>query len=257
MTSMTAAGASDLGPRADQEDAWFSARRSGALLAAVCDGMGGSLCSGRTAADFVIGALARSFAEGCDAEGLARSLQAGHRELLARAEAAKRQPLDREGTRWLAIATTVDCALFVPGFVHLAHAGDGRIYRFAQARLEPLTASHTARAAVQREHASDPPEALRARLARIPAEIVLNLVGMPGDLNLDRVTLATTPGDVFILCSDELYRCVTDDAISDVVARGRTQQAIATGLVAAANRWPMNRKDNLTVAIHVVGGDGI
>jgi hypothetical protein len=65
----------------------------------------------------------------------------GVRTIVRRAEAAKRH--EPEWLGWEGLGKTAEVAVFLPGRVHIAHVGDGCIYRFRCGSLEGITTSHT------------------------------------------------------------------------------------------------------------------
>src|SRR6478752_4082500 len=107
------AGASDNGNRIYQEDAWVCARRDGAFLCAVCDGMGGGT-SGRPAADLAIEFLRERFKAGAPTEEVLREVARASEAILERSEATRRRDPGYD-PRWRGMGTTAEVALFVPG----------------------------------------------------------------------------------------------------------------------------------------------
>src|SRR4030095_7204674 len=134
-------GSSDHGDRVYQEDAWLVARRAGAVLCAVCDGMGAST-SGRPAADPAVAVFLASFDAGRAVDAVLHAISDANREILDRSAAAQHRESGSD-IRWHGMGTTADVGMFVNGRAHLAHVGHGRIYRLGAGALELLTTEHT------------------------------------------------------------------------------------------------------------------
>jgi serine/threonine protein phosphatase PrpC len=245
------------GDRSEQEDAFLTASREGAVLCAVCDAGGGGGCSSRPAADLVIARLREAFDAGLDPAGVSEVIQSAHHALLDRAEAGERSMRWPESA-WRYMFTTADVALFVPGRAYLAHVGDGRIYRMRGANLERLTVDHDLRD--ERRRAS--PDISAEDLEKVPLYVLARGLGMRRrDLEVDSVIVETQPADTFLLCSDGLFRQqLPDDAIAELLLRTAGQVGAARTLVEAAllapRELPMSR-DNMTAVIHRVGVGGL
>jgi protein phosphatase len=149
-------------------------------------------------------------------------------------------------------------ALFVPGRAHLAHVGDGRIYRMRGATLERLTVDHDLRD--ERRRAS--PDISAEDLEEVPLYVLARALGMRRrDLEVDSVVVETQPADIFLLCSDGLFRQrLPDEAIAELLLRTAGQGGATRTLVEAALLAPRDRpmtRDNMTAVIHRVGVGGL
>jgi PPM family protein phosphatase len=247
------AGGSDVGDQEVQEDAWLVTRRDGALLCAVCDGMGG-MAPGRAASDLAIAMLRAPFEQAAPIDTVLSGLMAANAEILARSTAAPRGIGD--GAHWWhGSGTTAEVALFVQGRAHLAHVGDGRIARLRRGTLEALTTEHT----LVNEHRRLRSDLTEAQLASLPRNVVVRALGMKPDLEVDRSEVDTVPGDVFLLCSDGLTACLDDGAIQAILASSPSAEAMVARLLAAAKASPDGPRafrDNVTAVVHVVGAGG-
>ena len=128
------------------------------------------------------------------------------------------------------------------------HAGDSRLYRFRENKLECLTIDHTAAEAL----ATALGKTEKSLPARYQNELV-RAVGLSEQVELERTPVSLRPGDVFFLCSDGLTRMVTDRAIAEILKK-HSQAAsdeVAKALVEAANLAGGN--DNITIVLLKVG----
>ncbi len=258
------AGRSDIGDRGGQEDAFVALERPDAILAGVFDGMGGSGTSGRPAADLAVETVTRAFQKGGDAVRIVDAIVAANVELRTRADRAQRK---EPGSDWraLGMGTTATAAFFQRGHAHLAHVGDGRIVRMRRAAsgppaLEVLTVEHTV--GNDYRNAGYGEEEL-AHLITHTRNIIVRALGMRMELLVDQRTVATAPGDVFLLSTHGGYDGVTDLDIAKILAEGAAhggEAAIARAIIEhalAATPQKSAHHDNTTVVVHIVSDKGI
>jgi protein phosphatase len=94
-------------------------------------------------------------------------------------------------------------------------AGDSRAYIQRAGRLQPITHDHTlVQQLIDAEALTE-----AARDTHPQAHVITRAVGAAPSVGLDRRFAALMPGDRFVLCSDGLTRCVTDEEI-DTAVRG-------------------------------------
>ena len=247
--------------RVNNEDFWFADERLG--LAIVADGVGGQ-------AD---GALASRAAVGCVVKYLQRATRAFSRATSLTAvstpaptrdsvrklqERAVARAIDLANRRLLAVnAGAADVrqrrgstivGLWAPwGLDSLAtifHVGDSRIYLLRNGVIKPLTCDHSA---YQQwldtgKHGSPPPRSF-----------ILQALGL-SDVAPDITSIATCPGDRFLLCSDGLTNAVGDHeleaALADEVSlNSACERLVSLGLARGGC-------DNLTTVLCTFSGDG-
>ena len=198
----TGAGLSHRGlVRAVNEDA-ILVDPTGALWA-VADGMGGH-GHGDLAADLVIDALAR-MPHGPGGRGLLQQAFAA-----AQDEVRRRAEQESLGE----IGATAVALLIEEGQATLGWAGDSRAYRLRDGALERLTRDHSLvqelldRGAISEAEADRHPQ----------RNVVTRALGAGEPAPPDFADIALESGDVFLLCSDGLTRCVSDPEIATVLA---------------------------------------
>ena len=79
------------------------------------------------------------------------------------------------------------------------------------------------------------------------ANVITRAVGAEGELELDKVTGRAVAGDVFLLCSDGLFKAIAEDGIAGRLRDGVTAEALIEAAVAEGAR------DNVTAIIVRVG----
>jgi protein phosphatase len=82
--------------------------------------------------------------------------------------------------------------------------------------------------------------------------LVTRALGVEGDVQLEIHVHPVAAGDVYLLCSDGLTDMVTDAGMARIFSTAPSLEAIAAGLVDAANE--NGGRDNISVLITQVGG---
>jgi protein phosphatase len=210
-------------------------------LFVVADGMGGvsggKLASGlavQTLTRYVLNTMPWFFRlDGDDdqVDQLRAALTACHQTVVAvAAETGK----DRMGT-------TLTLAYVRWPRAYLIHAGDSRAYLLRGGHLHRLTRDHTIAQKLVDEGKMSPQLAEDSRWGHVLTNCIC--AGRT-HLDPDVHTATLQPGDVLLLCSDGLSKCVADDRIAGLLAAGTAEEA-ARRLVAAANE--AGGPDNVTV----------
>jgi type VI secretion system protein ImpM len=218
------AGASDVGRvRTVNQDSMLE--RTDAGLWAVADGLGGHQ-NGEVASQMVCDALA-DFVPPASFEQLIASAGDRLREVndyLARAAARSNQPVLSGSTVVTLMVRGTRCAVL--------WAGDSRVYRARDGRLEQLT----------RDHSLVPePQGLTSQ-----SNVVTRAIGGEATLTLDVARDRVRAGDRFLLCSDGLTRIVPDAQIQHWM-RHQDIQASVEGLIDAT--LAAGAPDNVTALI--------
>ena len=184
--------------RTENQDSWMA--RPDAGVWAVADGMGGH-DHGSLASHMTRDALNNVAA----ATGLARQVGAV-REALAQTNeylySMSLRPVNpvTSGSTVVALVTRDQDAVCL-------WAGDSRLYRLRNGKLEQLTTDHSD---------DGEPEG---------SNIITRAVGGHDGLELDQIEFRVVVGDRFLLCSDGLYRETTDSDIARILASGDSLSA--------------------------------
>jgi len=121
-------------------------------------------------------------------------------------------------------------------------AGDSRVYRLRRGALELLTRDHSRVQLLIDQGVVDPEDAEN----HPDANVITRAVGVTGVLELDDQQLDVNDGDTYLLCSDGLYRYLTDDQIRVALGHGDCQRAcddlVDLAMTSAA-------RDNLTAVV--------
>ena len=245
------------GDRAEQQDSFgFSDLHDSTLLArrgalaVLADGMGGHAL-GRAASQTAVQVLLDGFPQSTPDDAIPAAL----RRLLREANAAVRALAEREGERDNA-GSTLAAAVVHQQALHWIAVGDSRIYLYHAGRVTLLTADHVYARELDREAAAGRIAATEA--AEHPdRDALTSFLGMPDldqvECNLQPVPLH--PSDRVLLCSDGLYRNLSEAELAEELARP-DPQAAAEALLGRALARPQPEQDNLTAVILALGGAG-
>jgi protein phosphatase len=92
-------------------------------------------------------------------------------------------------------------------------AGDSRIYRFRSGHLRQITRDHSEAGELMDSGAT------KEEVDRVPnSEAITRAVGANIHLNLELRMQNLEPGDLYLLCSDGLYKELSDSEIADTIA---------------------------------------
>ncbi|RKP53337.1 PP2C family protein-serine/threonine phosphatase [Pararobbsia silviterrae] len=229
----TSAARTDVGlVREVNEDACLDRPEHG--LWAVADGMGGHAV-GDVASRLVVDTLgaiepAADLVRGV-ADARTRLIEANH---LLRIEAAARQVQRIGCTVVVLIARERQCAFL--------WAGDSRIYRCRQGRLQLLTRDHS-----QVEQMKSRGQLTDEQALHHPAlHLITRAVGATDRLDLDESVVDVADGDIFLLCSDGLSNELRAQEILETLARLDCRAASETLVDLALER---GGRDNISAVV--------
>jgi len=186
---------------------------------AVADGMGGH-DSGDYASALIVGELGR-----VRRPGSARELLQAVDETLAR---CNQQLIERANGGELSGSTIAALLVYEHNYA-VIWAGDSRVYRLRDGRLQQLTRDHSyVQELVERGELSA--EQVRSHPM---ANRITRAIGADPQLHLDVIDGQLEPDDQFLLCSDGLTGMVGDSAIAGILAEADPDVA-ADRLIEAA-----------------------
>ena len=209
---------------------------SGALWA-VADGMGG-YGHGDVAADMVIDHLSRLPHDGIGAAGVVAALAEANRAIRRHARVAG----------IAAMGATVVALLISGPVAVVVWAGDSRAYLLRNGSLRRLTRDHSVVQDLLDGGRLRPEEAE----AHPQGHIVTRAVGATEELEAETREVALARGDVILLCSDGLTRCVPELQVAEVLATSREPETACRRLVEAALEH--GAPDNVSVIVVAAGG---
>ena len=141
------------------------------------------------------------------------------------------------------MGTTFVGACAVENGIYVAHVGDSRAYRFRQGQLEMLTEDHSLLndyIKMKRLTAEE--------IANFPHKnVIVRALGMKDTVKVDTRFEVPQARDTYLLCSDGLSGPVTDEMISDILAKHDDLKAASSALIEKANE--NGGPDNVTCVL--------
>jgi protein phosphatase len=239
--------ADDLG--AEPESAHCALGRHG-LLALVADGMGGA-AGGRIASQLAVVWTYRELVRRLTQEPLAPERCA---EALRAAVAAAGSHVHEQGKlhpQYAGMGSTMTAVVLLGPSCFIAQVGDSRAYLVRAGRPHRLTRDQSLVQQLVDAGALTPEQAAHSA----HGSLLLQALGTAPELQVDLTWQPAMRGDTLVLCSDGLYRLVSDEEIaaaSDAIADPAT---LCRTLVALANE--RGGPDNVTVVAARLAGAGL
>lgn len=219
--------------RSQNQDRYLIRPIPGGVVAAVADGIGGSQ-GGQEASGLAIAAFDQALGDsvgeiaqlvGAVAEANRRVFKQGH-----------------EVPKLAGMGTTLTVGVVVANRLFLAHVGDSRAYLVTEQGLEQLTQDHSLVAEMEREGALSPEEAE----THPQRNVLTRAIGPYDHVRIDVVERKWKAKDRLLLCSDGLFKTVSEIRLSDILHRLSGQPAVDALLGAALEEGGI---DNVTVVL--------
>lgn len=210
----------------------------GSLLLLVADGLGGEPAGDLASAETAKTVQSR-LASGAPspAEDLAAAFLEANRRI-------KTLAVEEPGRATM--ASTLTAALIRGTTCWIANAGDSRAYVVDASGVTQLT--HDDSWVAERVRAGDLTE---AEAETHPyRNVVTRGVGIERELVVAVEEFSLRAGDIVLLCTDGLYRMLSDEAIAALARASQSAATLAGSLVDAANA--AGGIDNIGVAVHLV-----
>jgi len=211
-------------------------------LWAVADGMGG-----HAGGDIASGMIAEALRNVAREDTPARFLDAVEDAVIAVNERLCDMSSEREpGT---VIGSTLAMLIGFPSHCLVAWVGDSRVYRLRDRDFGQMTRDHSeveeliARGAITREESKD----------HASSNVVTRAIGGTRQLFVDLDLLDLEPGDRFLICSDGLYKELSDAELAEFLSVGDVDEACEELMAQALRR---ECRDNVTaIVVEFVGGE--
>ena len=243
--SSNAFGKTDIGGRANNEDA-FAIHRDNNLLV-VADGMGGHQ-NGEMASASACQSLAASATtaapsfDSTDAAKawLCQALQDAHQAVLKLNNNEK--GLQRMGT-------TATLSLIQGSKLLVAWVGDSRVYRLRGSTLDLVNDDHVVKYEFWRAGQLSDAE-WNSHRRGYTSNVITRSLGSAGKLDVDFREVDVAAGDVVLSCSDGLNNSLTDDQLIAILSSGKSPQVMVEELIKAA--LAAQARDNVTAVVAVI-----
>ena len=210
-------------------------------LFAVFDGVGGQRAgevASQTAAETIEEALTHNSADGSSVELIRRAIDFANRDVF---ELAESDPA------YKTMATTVALIHVDGNGVTVAHVGDSRVYRLEDGRFYRETVDHT--------DLNDDIRAgriVREQAAELASRNIINrALGVDSVVEVEIKSIRARDGARFLLCSDGIYRHLSDEEIARVLSEHKDPQRAADELKRIVHQ--RGADDNLTAVVVQMG----
>lgn len=224
--------------RENNQDSYSAFELDGAVVAVVCDGMGGA----------AEGALASNQAVIAIKEYITERFNTGMSDIsikslvVSAVESANRfvYNLSRTDENYFGMGTTAVVAVITGSYVYIAHAGDSRAYKKSNGILYQLTKDHSII-----QHMIETGEiSVQEAVDHPDKHIITRALGVDSEIKVDFCQEPFEEDEMLILCSDGLTNYVGNDDIINLTNDG-CYYDYADRLVNLANQ--NGGGDNITV----------
>lgn len=240
-----------IGRRKEQQDAikadnYYAYAESSRAIAVLCDGMGG-LTGGANASALCSSIVYAGFHD----LKVDVAIPEFYKSVIERADIAVKNMKGADGNAIVGAGTTLVSVIIDNGILYWASVGDSRIYIVRGDKIICITKDHNylmilnervKNGEITKEEADSNPQ----------KEALVSYIGIGGvryiDMNVKPVVLAD--GDKLVLCSDGLYRSLSDSEIKQIIIEyGNDVQAAAQALTDIAIGKNYRNQDNTSVVV--------
>lgn len=242
---------SDIGRvRSENQDSCFVVHGEDVFLLA--DGVGGGMGgkAGSTASSTAVSYIAENIKKHRPPKGHdSRKIEAYLNELVEQANSAIRK-ISLEEPKYSGMATTLVACMIRDDKAYFISAGDSRGYVLSGGRLVQITEDHSYVFALYKQGVLTKEEALNHK----DSNQINKALGADVKVGADFYEATLTKNDIIILCSDGLYKEVSEDDIADICKDEEDMSQLAKSLIERANK--NGGGDNVSViCIKYLGGN--
>ncbi len=224
--------------RENNQDSYTAFELEDAVVAVVCDGMGGA-AEGAVASNNAVRAIKEYVTDRYYSGMSDMSIKS---LLVSALENANRNVfnISRTDERYFGMGTTAVTAIIYNAFVYIAHVGDSRAYIKTNGKLNQLTKDHS----IIQHMIESGQISVEEAAAHPDKHIITRALGVDDEVKVDFCQEAFNEEDLLILCTDGLTNFIgTDDIIN--LTKDDCYYDYADRLVNLANQ--NGGGDNITV----------
>lgn len=241
-----AAVKSEIGTRVNQEDAADVITGRDFAYGILCDGMGG-MGNGALASGLCLKSLKTIYQILCfgPAAGILPQLERTIRQIDNQIAGLRNPDGDL-----LHCGTTLVCAVIRNGRLFYASVGDSRLYLIRSGTIRQLTEEHTLFQALLRQVKRGELTYEQA-IANPRREALTSYIGLGGlqELDVPESFVLLAQSDMLLLCSDGLYRALSDEEMLSILCRSEVPSEAVQNLIAGALEKQLPHQDNLTAVV--------
>ena len=235
-----------IGTREYQQDYGYLYTDSDSAFGILCDGMGG-LNGGERASRTAVEILAEDYEKKRPREQILPFFE----EEIAKADREVAALKNREGKR-LKAGTTMVAALICQERLSYLSVGDSKIYLIRGGEILALTPEHNYRLKLHEDLKSGAisPKEYELQINTPKAEALISFIGMNGVARAELYETKLEDGDIVLLCSDGLYKCMNSRQIFAMVRDNDLDMEIAADrLLRMSEACAGRSQDNTTVIL--------
>lgn len=220
-------------------------------LGVVADGMGGH-SAGEIASSIAVSVLAETVRK-IDAQELAipetflPKLAPVERKLLMAANLANAAIYStaQSSSVYKMMGTTLTGVIFDQDCATAVHVGDSRIYLYRDKKIMQITTDHSLAMEHVRRGLLTKEEADRSKIQNV----LTRAMGIKKNIEFDLLKFPVRVNDVLVLCSDGLYKGLTEHAIGEIIEKGKNWPIVklCKQLVRQSNE--LDGQDNISAVV--------
>ncbi|HEM61309.1 MAG TPA: serine/threonine-protein phosphatase, partial [Chloroflexi bacterium] len=142
--------------------------------------------------------------------------------------------------------TTLTSVLIADHSAYVAHVGDCRVYYLADGKTEQITRDHSLVRRLVDLGEISPEEAL----SHPQRNLLYRALGQEAELEVDTYFQRLAKGSYLVVCSDGLWNNVSQEEMSEVIAKASTPQEACNRLIDRAN--DVGGEDNITIVLALI-----
>ena len=240
---------SDIGQRESQQDSGYVAACDNEILAVVCDGMGG-IAGGQQASLTAVKKFIECYDE---SEQYATGQGTWMKNAADQVDDAVYSLRTEDGNR-LGAGTTLVAVHIKEDEMAWISVGDSRLYIIRDGEMLQITSDHNYFLQLNQKLENGEIDREQYRIEAYEGEALISYAGM-GGLTLKDISdepLRLLAGDSLLLCTDGLYRALSDEKICQMISLNNTMAQVSENLAQAVRDAGSPEQDNYTyVLIHI------
>lgn len=240
-----------IGTREEQQDAVSIDIQSGCVLATICDGMGG-LDNGQQASICAIETLRTLHKEKLVSEKYPDFFLRAV-DILDESVCALRHVHHNR----IISGTTIVSAVVTENQLFWLSVGDSRLYIVRGEEIVCATTDHNYNLILNKAYHSGEISEAEYRAEAEKGEALISYIGMGGIdmIDMNSQPFALQSGDIIMLTSDGLYRCLSMDDMFRLTKKPGNAQSIAERLIERSQVNASGNQDNTSVIVIKVDGE--
>lgn len=235
--------ASSIGSRASQQDSLYIGEKEGSILAVICDGMGG-MNGGERASELAVQLLVREY----------YTKEVPNVPIFLREMAIKMDEAVyslKDGEKLMGAGTTIVSAIIDHSGLYWLSVGDSKIYLYRRGELLCPVVAHNYRMILDQMLASGKIDQEKYNNEEAKAEALISFLGIGGIsyMEMNQNPFKLEPGDQILLCSDGLYKSLTEQEILNILKLQMTLEVKIKILIDQALERGGSRQDNTSIIL--------